>query len=177
MTFTVRELWAAFHGMALGGGYLLLFSGMIYVLWSLKPGWAAATAAATQVKILKAGTVLMAVVMWLTVFIGTYVIYPWYRAKPPAGLTDLADYPRYFLVANPNLAAWHNFGMEWKEHVAWLAPILASAVAAVICRYGPKLIEEAQLRKYLIILFSFAFVIAGIVALLGAFITKAAPLY
>ena len=177
MTFTVRELWAAFHGMGLGAVYLLMSPGIIYIMWSLKPGWATETAAATQVSILKAGTVIMAVIMWLTVIIGTYVVYPWYRAKPPAGVTDLIDYPRYFLLANPNLAAWHNFGMEWKEHVAWLVPILATAIAAVVYQYGPKLIEEEQLRKGLIIIMIIAFGIAGIVGLLGAFITKAAPLY
>lgn len=78
----------------------------------------------------------------------------------------MIDYPRYFLLANPNLTAWHNFGMEWKEHVAWLVPILATAIAAVVYQYGPKLIEEEQLRKGLIITMMIAFGIAGIVGLL-----------
>lgn len=24
---------------------------------------------------------------------------------------------------------WHDFGMEWKEHVGWLVPLLLTAVA------------------------------------------------
>lgn len=62
MTFTVRELWAAFHGMGLGAVYLLMSPGIIYIMWSLKPGWATENAAATQVIILKAGTLIMAVI-------------------------------------------------------------------------------------------------------------------
>lgn len=177
MTVTMRELWAAIHGMGLGALYLMLFSGVMYSIWILKKGWAADEAIARQVSFAKLGTSLMALVMWLTVTVGTYIVYPWYRAKPPAGLTDLTDYPRYFLLANPHLAEWHNFGMEWKEHVAWLVPILATAVAYVVSKYGPQLVEDEELRKSIMVLIFIAFAISGIAGLLGAFITKAAPLY
>ena len=53
------------------------------------------------------------------------------RAAPPDGTTGdaLRAFPRYFLLANEGLKEWHAFGMEWKEHVAWFAPLLATAVA------------------------------------------------
>jgi hypothetical protein len=50
----------------------------------------------------------------------------WHRAKSSAG-ANLIDYPRYYLLDKANLAEWHNFGMGWKERVAWFAPILATA--------------------------------------------------
>ncbi len=74
----------------------------------------------------------MAIVAWLAVVTGTFIADPWYRATPPAGVdvndrAVLGDYPRYLLLAQDKSAGWHNFGMEWKEHVAWLAPFLATA--------------------------------------------------
>ncbi len=96
-------------------------------------------------------------------------------AKPPDGV-DLRQFPRSFLLSEENLAAWHTFGMEWKEHVGWLAPILATAVAYVAMRYGASLATNDTLRRAVMILFALAFVIAAIAGVFGAFITKAAPL-
>lgn len=117
----------------------------------------------------------MAVVAWLTVLTGTYIIYPWYRAKPPQG-ADLALYPRSYLLSRPELAAWHTFGMEWKEHIAWVTPILATAVAYVVLRYGRRLADTPEIRQGLMILFTIAFAAAGVAGLFGAFITKVAPI-
>ncbi|MEE4111310.1 MAG: hypothetical protein V2I40_00755 [Desulfobacteraceae bacterium] len=117
----------------------------------------------------------MAVIAWLTVITGTYIAYPWYRAKPPEGTTDLMEFPRYYLLSIPNLSAWHRFGMEWKEHVAWFAPILATAVAFVVWKSGVQLAESSKLRNSVLVLFSLAFFAAAIAGLFGAFITKAAP--
>jgi hypothetical protein len=95
-----------------------------------------------------AGIWVMAIVAWLTVITGTYIVYPWYRVKPLAG-AELTQCPRSDLLANPDLAAWHTFGMEWKEHVAWLSPILATAVTYVVVRYGSKLAsEEAEKPRW-----------------------------
>ncbi|MGM0878770.1 MAG: hypothetical protein ACQEWV_29880 [Bacillota bacterium] len=60
------------------------------------------------------GTWIMAVVSWLTVIIGTYIVYPWYRMEPPAGTTNLDGYKRSYLLADPDMMWWHKFGMEWK---------------------------------------------------------------
>jgi hypothetical protein len=80
---------------------------------------------------LKLGAWGMTIAAWLTVITGTWIVYPWYRAKLPAD-ADLHFFPRAYLLAEPQRAGWHTFGMEWKEHVAWLAPILATAVLYVI---------------------------------------------
>ncbi len=51
-------------------------------------------------------------------------------------------FPSGFLVSKPTTAGWHNFGMEWKEHVAWLAPILATTVAYMVTKYGARLAKD-----------------------------------
>jgi hypothetical protein len=123
----------------------------------------------------------MAVLVWLTVIVGTFIVYPWYRANPPetvdktAVSEELAQYPKFYLLASENTAEWHEFGMEWKEHVAWLAPFLATAVAFAVYRYGSELSKHKTARRMLMALFLAAFAIAGIAGLLGALITKAAP--
>jgi hypothetical protein len=62
----------------------------------------------------------MVILAWLTVFSGAYVVYPWYRAVPPAGVTDLANYPRRLLLSTGQTSEWHNIGLEWKEHrLSW----------------------------------------------------------
>ena len=65
--------------------------------------------------------------------------------------------------------------MEWKEHIAWIAPMIATAVAAMVIYYGPRLAHEPKIRNILLGMFILAFATAGIAGLMGAFITKAAP--
>lgn len=86
--------------------------------------------------------------VWLAVSIGTFVIYPWYRAAPPAAPTHsaLAGYPKLLLMSQPQTAGWHEFGMEWKEHIGWLAPILVTSIAVVATRYRRTLTSEPRLR-------------------------------
>ena len=176
MSMTAREFWTVVHGMGLGAVFLLAFAGGLAGLYSLRPEWVTVTGINERLRRLDIGTWVMAITAWLTVITGTYIVYPWYRAAPPEDLTDLSDYPRSLLLSMPNLAAWHTFGMEWKEHVAWFSPILATAVAFVVWRYGDQIAENPKLRNALMVLFVLAFVAAGIAGLFGAFITKAAPL-
>lgn len=174
MSLTVRELWTAVHGMFLGATFLLAFAGGLAGLYSLRPKWLTPEGIRERVVRLRWGTTIMALAAWLTVITGTYIVYPWYRAKAPAG-ADLSLYPRSFLKADPSLAAWHTFGMEWKEYIAWFAPMLATVVAYVAWKYGVRLAEDDQLRRMMIVIFILAFATAAIAGLLGALITKVAP--
>lgn len=176
MAMTAREFWGLVHGMGLGALFMLAFAGGLAGLYSLRPELLTVTGLRERMVRLTAGTWLMALAAWGTVITGTYVVYPWYRAKPPEG-ANLIDFPRYYLLDNPNLAAWHTFAMEWKEHVAWFSPILATVVAFVVWRYGKKLAELPYLRNVLMITFTLAFGAAAIAGLFGALITKAAPIH
>lgn len=175
MSISERELWTVIHGMVFGTGFLLAFAGGLAGLWSLRPEWVTPAGLRERLYRLTAGIWIMAVIAWGTVFFGTYVVYPWYRAKPPAG-ADLADYPRSFLLADPTRSGWHSFGMEWKEHVAWLVPIIATAVAFVVLRYGTRLVSQPRIRTALMVLFVVAFMAAAVAGVFGAFINKVAPL-
>lgn len=167
MRITDREFWTVVHGMILGTAFLLAFTGGLASLWSLRPGLVTDAGVVDRARRLKFGTWAMAVAAWLTVITGSFIVYPWYRAEPSGA--------KFVLLGDPNTADWHNFAMEWKEHVAWMAPMLATAVAFAVTYYGAKLIREQGVRKVLIIAISAAFAIAAVAGALGAFITKAAP--
>lgn len=111
----------------------------------------------------------MALDAWLTVITGTWIVYPWYRAPAP-------DSQRSKILASEATRLWHTLGMEWKEHVGWLTPLLATAVAFVVFYYGPRLAYEPRVRQALLVLFTLAFITAGIAGLFGAFLNKVAPI-
>ncbi len=167
MHLSGRELWGIVHGMGLGALFLLAFGGGFAGLYSLRPDLLTAEGIKERVRRLKIGTWTMAIVAWATVFTGSWIVYPWYRHEP--------DGAKYTLLAQPNTADWHNFAMEWKEHVAWIAPLIATAVAVAVAYYGVDLVKHQNIRKGLMVFFTLAFALAGIAGLLGALITKAAP--
>jgi len=185
MSISDREFWTLVHGMGFGALYLLAFAGGVAGLYSLSAKLITPEGVRERVARLRWGAVIMAVLVWMTVIVGTYVVYPWYRHDPTKDAgnavdvkvqTDaLREFPKFWLLASEQTAEWHNFGMEFKEHVAWLAPLLATVVAFGIFRYNGELANYPSARRMLLILFIISFVLAGIAGLLGALITKAAP--
>ncbi len=163
-----REIGALVHGMGFGALFLLAFSGALAGFYSLRPELVTALGAVERMKRLKIGVVAMAFAAWGTVITGTYIVYPWYRAKLPTS-------PKSILLANENTAGWHDFGMEWKEHIAWISPILATVSAFVVLYYGVDLIKNERARKIALWLLVLAFLTAAVAGLLGALITKIAP--
>jgi hypothetical protein len=135
--------------------FLLGFAGGLAGLWSLRPGFLTPAAIKERMRRRYIGVRVMAITAWVTVTTGTWIVYPWYREGlagddlvgcagahlPVAGECS----PRDFLLSNAsgNTESWHTFGMEWKEHVAWIAPILATAVAFIVALYGPRLIPRS----------------------------------
>ena len=186
MELTNRETWALVHGIILGAVFLLAFTGGLAGLYSLRPDWVTAAGIRERMSRLSLGTVVMACLVWATVTTGTFIVYPWYREKL-AG-SDLAGCkgaqlptetcsPRDFLLSNVSgdTSEWHKFGMEWKEHVAWFSPLLATVGAFLVLYYGRDLGKNKTLRWVTMAVFVLAFASAAIAGIWGALITKAAP--
>jgi hypothetical protein len=190
MELTSRETWTVIHGLVLGTLFLLAFAGGLAGLWSLRPGFVTAAGIKERMTRLYWGTSIMAGTAWLTVITGTWIVYPWYRAKlAPVGnnayagcvgleLPSATCSPRDFLKSNVsgNTENWHVFGMEWKEHVSWAAPILATAAAFLVVYYGPRLVARSWLRMVVIVMFVGAFAAAVVGGAFGAFLNKIAPI-
>jgi hypothetical protein len=168
MELNSHEFWALVHGILFGGAFLLAFTGGLAGFYSLRPELVTPAGVAERIRRLSIGTTAMAVITWLTVIVGTWIVYPWYRE-------DVASSPKSKLLANPDTNGWHDFGMEWKEHIAWIAPMLATAAAFIVLYYRSDLIKNQFARKLAMGLFIGAFACAVIAGLLGALITKKAP--
>jgi hypothetical protein len=175
MEITFRDAATVLHGMFFGAVLLLAFTGAgvgLYAISSPQGRW---VPTAAQHKWLARYLAAMAVLAWLTVLLGAYVVYPWYRAHPPPGLTDLNGFPQRLLMSSATTTGWHDLGMEWKEHIAWFAPIALTAAAYLMGRYGAHLYLLRSVRRALFGLILLAFAAAGVAGFFGAMLNKYAP--
>jgi hypothetical protein len=175
MKISVRGYWTLIHGMGFGALYLMACSGAIVELWRHYGQIEWARASTRNEAFFRVYLVVMSLLAWLAVFTGAYVIYPWYRATAPPGTVQLAGYPQALLQSSPSTSAWHSIGMEWKEHVAWLAPISITMATAVFFKYGRGIQAQRELRNAVLGFVLVSFLAAGIAGFLGAMIDKNAP--
>ena len=125
-------------------------------------------------RIRKLSTAGLAIVAWLASAVGTWFGYAGYRAKVPPG-GDITMYPREYLLNSPQLAFWETFAMEWKVHIGWTTPFLATAVAFTALRYRRRLVADRLVRKVMTIMLLLAFAGALVAAGLGAVVNVTAP--
>jgi hypothetical protein len=175
MLFSERSIWTMLHGIGLGGAALLGLGAALFYLYAARSpsdstGPAARSGAFAGIT---AGT---AVTLWLAVIVGTYVIFPPYRATPPPGVSDLSEFPRAMLLAAPGTAWLHAFAMESKEHMPWIASMLTTAVAFVAIRYRSKMLQDPSLRRLSMALLAVSFALVSFVSMMGMFVNKVAPL-
>jgi hypothetical protein len=175
MEITTRSLWTLVHGMGFGALYLLACSGALVELYRRYCTHNPVLPTERDEKFLRVYLVCMAALAWLAVLTGAYIIYPWYRAVPPPGTTNLAAFPQRLLMASPTTSGWHSIGMEWKEHVAWIAPISITMAAAVALQYGRNLKNHPQLRAAVLGFVWISLLAAGVAGFFGAMINKNAP--
>jgi len=172
---SIRSLWTMIHGMGFGALYLMAFSGAFIALLRQTSPQAATAPNPSYHRQLNAWLTTMVILAWLAVLSGTYIVYPWYRALPPAGTTNLAAFPQRLLLSRPHTSQWHNLGMEWKEFIAWLVPISITMVAFVYRHYGPSLSRHKSLRNAVLGFALTSFAAAGIAGFWGAMLNKVAP--
>jgi hypothetical protein len=176
MLFSERSLWTMVHGIGLGGGALLGLACALFALYLMRPRSGVEPAVAHASGPIAMLTAVTAGMLWLTTLVGTYIVFPPYRATPPEGTTDLSMYPRSLVLSDPSTAWLHAYAMETKEHVPFIAAMLATSVAFVAWRYRDALLRDVRLRSLGAMLLAIAFGIVAYVSLLGVFVNKVAPL-
>ena len=174
MEITTRDLWTVVHGMGFGALFMFAFSVSMAELYRMTTPGRVYVPSDREQLLFKAYLAAMVALAWGAVLSGAYVVYPWYRAKPPQG-ADLADYPKYLLTSSHHTSAWHSIGMEWKEHVAWLAPIAMTMVAFIFLRYGRSLSRFPEIRTAALVFVLVALVATGVAGGFGALLNKYAP--
>ena len=175
MEITLRSFWTLVHGMGFGALYLLACSGALIELYRFTTSSAPVGETAREERFLKVYLIAMVVLAWAAVLTGAYLIYPWYRATLPPGTRDLALFPQRLLISSPATSGWHSLGMEWKEHIAWFAPISITMVAFVVLKYGRDLKNHKQLRAGVLAFVVASFVSAGVAGFFGGMLDKYAP--
>jgi hypothetical protein len=175
MLFSERSIWTMVHGIGLGGGALLGLAAALFYLYAARPA-SLSSDVETGSRAFRTVTVLTAVMLWLAVIIGTYIVFPPYRATPPPGTTDLSGFPRALILANPRTIWLHAFAMETKEHIPWIASMLTTAVASIAVRYRRTALTNPALRRMAFTLLAVSFAVVALVSLLGVFVNKVAPL-
>jgi hypothetical protein len=175
METTTRGIWTLVHGMGFGALYLLGCSFPIVELFRRYRPYSLQPISVEDERFLGRWLCVMAVVAWITVLTGAYVIYPWYRAVPPIGAAPLDPFPQALLKSSANTIAWHAIGMEWKEHIAWFTPISITMAAAVFLQYRRYLRNYPLLRTALLTFVIVSFASAGVAGFFGAELNKHAP--
>ena len=175
MEITLHALITLIHGMLFGAFFLMAIYGLVVELYRSAYVEQPSKLTPRGYSLERLYLFSMVGLGWAAVLTGAYVIYPWYRAVPPAGVTDLALYPKYLLLSNPTTAGWHKLGMEWKEHIAWIAPIAMTMAAYVFTKYRQSMREHAKVRTAVLVFALMAFGAAGVAGLFGALLNKNAP--
>lgn len=176
MEVTLRELMTALHGMLFGGFFLMAAFGVIAMRHRSMQELQGSELTERGRRWEQIYLIVMVALGWAAVLSGAYMVYPWYRAAVPTGVVDLAAYPQRLLLSNPDTAGWHALGMEWKEHIAWIAPIVMTMVAYVLTKYGGNDNDNRQIKATVLTFALIAFLAAGIAGALGSLIDKAAPI-
>jgi hypothetical protein len=177
MLFSDRSLLTMLHGIVFGGGAMMALVAALFAIGLLlRPVRGPSFLAADASRALAGLTVVIALLMWLAVLSGTYLVFPPYRATPPAGATELAAYPRALLLSEPGNRWLHAFAMEIKEHMPWLAAMLSTAVAYATVRHPRVVLGDETVRRFTLALLAICFALASVAALLGTFVNKVAPL-
>lgn len=175
MLFSDRSIWTMVHGIGLGGAALLGLGAALFYLYAERSA-PPATGSDTGTRAFAAVTVFTAIMLWLTVIVGTYIIFPPYRLTPPAGTTDLSEFPRALILSSPSTTWLHAFAMESKEHMPWIASMLTTAVAFIAVRYRRAALSDTAMRRMAFTLLAVSFALVAYLSLLGVFVNKVAPL-
>ena len=176
MEISARAFASELHGMLAGGLFLMAVFGIIVELFRSCFAKEPSELTDRGYSLKRLYLVLTAALGWAVVLLGAYVVYPWYRAVPPAGVANLAGFPQNLLLANPGTSGWHKLGMEWKEHVAWLAPIAITMVAYVMIKHRMSMRKSPEIRRAVMVFALVTLVSGGIAGFFGAMIDNHAPI-
>lgn len=166
--FTSRAWWTTFHGVVLGTGLVLALALVLMALPQLREDWLTPEGAALRLLWLRRGVILMVVVAWAAVIIGTWVIDPWYHLHQPGS-------PLLLLEARPSMNFWTDLVLEWKERISWTAALVATAAAYMLVYLGDEVLWNRRARLTTLGLFAFAFGGAAASAVMGMLLTKIVP--
>lgn len=175
MEVTLRDFLTAVHGLLFGGFFLMAVFGIVVELYRSANEKQTAELTARGYSLERAYLIVTVALGWAAVLSGAYIVYPWYRAIPPGGAANLVLYPQRLLLSSATTSGWHTLGMEWKEHVAWFAPIAMTMLAYMLIRYRGVLRQHSEVKRAVLVFMAAVLLATGIAGFFGTMIDKAAP--
>jgi hypothetical protein len=176
MLFSDRSLLTMAHGIALSSAALVGLAASLFAMVVLRAGQRQSGPTSRQARLLIGLLCVSTAALWLAVLAGTYGVFPMYRVTPPKDTADLAAYPRALLLAGPGTAWLHSFAMETKEHVPWIAAMLATAGTFVVWLDPIRALRDRSMFRASVVLVTISLVLASWTGLLGILVNKVAPL-
>jgi len=122
---------------------------------------------------LKSMHIILALLSWLTVLSGTWVLLPWYRQLPANTRQNLLFYPQAYLTSQSHLADWHHFAMDWKQNIGWLTPFLSTFLAYALITGGGEVYQDPALRRVLSLVYVTLIISTLVPTVLGILINTA----
>ena len=166
--FTWRGWWTSAHGVVLAAAFLLLLIVTLSSLLQLRSATLTPQGIEVRLRWLRRGMLLMMIISWSAVALGTFVIDGWFN-KHTAGSP--------FAILNASgWWAWQERVMEWKERIAWVSAALATVGVYVVFSYGRQLAYDARVRSVALVLFVLALGTGSLAGVMGMLLAKLVPL-
>lgn len=112
MEVSIHALASELPGMFIGGFFLMAVFGVIVELFRSKYAKQPSELTTRGQSLKHFYFFSTAALGWAAVLLAAYVVYPWYRAIPLAGVAGLAGYLQRLLLSRPGTADWHRVSME-----------------------------------------------------------------
>ena len=166
--FTWKGWWASLHGVVLGATFLLLLIVTFTSLVQLSSSTLTPEGALVRLRWLKRGTLLMMIIGWTAIALGTFVIDGWFNKHTAAS--------PYTILNASGWWAWQERVMEWKERISWVSVVLATAGVYLLFYYDRQIAHDRRARSLTLALFALALGAGSIAGILGVLLAKLVPL-
>jgi len=166
--FTWRGWWTSLHGVVLGATFLLLLIVTFTALIRLQSTALTPEGVRVRLRWLKRGLLLMMLVGWTAIALGTFVIDGWFNKHTAAS--------PYTILNASGWWAWQERVMEWKERISWVSVVLASVAVYLVFYYDRQLADDRRARSLVLSLYTVALSAGSIAGVMGVLLAKLVPL-
>lgn len=166
--FTWRGWWTSLHGVVLGATFLLLLIVTFTSLVQLSSANLTAEGAQVRLRWLKRATLLLLLVGWTAIALGTFVIDGWFNKHTAAS--------PYTILNASGWWSWQERVMEWKERISWVSVVLATVGGYLVFYYDRQLVHDRSARSLTLLLFGSGLGAGSIAGVMGLLLAKLVPL-
>ena len=152
----------------LGATFLLLLIVTFTSLVQLSSANLTTEGAQVRLRWLKRATLLLLLVGWTAIALGTFVIDGWFNKHTAAS--------PYTILNASGWWSWQERVMEWKERISWVSVVLATVGGYLVFYYDRQLVHDRSARSLTLLLFGSGLGAGSIAGVMGLLLAKLVPL-